>query len=475
MNIRVVSILFVLVSGACCAIAEDQSMPVTVDEYEANASGFPTQTIRLFNMRRVLDESLSTEQRRESLKLAMHLVGNDPEGVKSMLTLLAQTDLRTELTPEGLDVLLKSDQPNTAPYVLRALSVLPPGHLRDAVFDWLARNARADITESIIKAWAIEPVNGPDEEQYRRVISRATGLNWPEALLEGINAPSFFARGSSMSLLAGRFDVEKLDEILENIEPRTEAMAALQAAVRQVKYVPSNGSELLSTVMVYRSRGGTLEAATELNELWRTEYGYRFNIRDFHLLSHITDGFRRMLTRDELEGILGRQTSGRLHVPASSGVIDSFASQVDLLSVADLWNIYLIDHMVRRPKVVGALRVLARNPAEERTTVGGLVVYKNGRAEPILYEPARRMRGDEFYPTQRLLDDSRDSMCRFVIRFGDDFEGVTIGPGLEDLSSAARGNFYGLVLTLAGDSELCAHYYNPHGIVISLGRFLLDR
>jgi hypothetical protein len=144
--------------------------------------------------------------------------------------------------------------------------------------------------------------------------------------------------------------------------------------------------------------------------------------------------------------------------------------------MADLWNIYLLNEMLSRPRVQVSLRLMANGDMADRDSAwGGLVFYQNGQAEAILYPPDPRVKGDDlvYHPTRRLITDSRDSLCRFIGHFEKVDNADRVGPTGRELADAADGNYYGLVLTRTGADSFAAHYYNPQGVVVSLGKFPL--
>lgn len=469
-RICVFAVLVAVLASFC--LADDLGVPVTPAQYQAqNPPLFPPPVVRLYNIRRALDESLSPDERNESLRLSVLLAGDDPHALDEVWGLIGEMPMSGDFAQTALMALLKTNQPKLAPCALGALPLLPPGQLRNSVFEWLSRNAQRDNLADLAKAWALERPDGRDESRYREVTSRVAGVPWEQALLDGINAPSFFARGSAMMILASRVNVATLRAKLAVMTPRTEAMATLKSAVAQLEYVPANGAELLAAVMIYRVQGGTFAPAVNLNRRWRHGDGYRFNIRDYHLLSRLDDG-RRMLNKDELIALLGRSLARRQHVRCGAVRTDVFAEQIPFLSTPDLWNLYLLEQMFSRPRVGAALRVLAVNSGEASRAYGGLVFCTNGKAEATLYESSSQGGGEGFkyVPAQRLLDDARDSMCRLIVRL-DRSSRQSPGPSKGDIEEAVAGNYYGLMVTSVSDDEFCAHYFGPSGVVISLGRF----
>jgi hypothetical protein len=266
------------------------------------------------------------------------------------------------------------------------------------------------------------------------------------------------------------------------LAPQTEAMVVLQSYLSQFDYLPSSGTELLAAASIYKSRQDLLPDVARLANRWRDEYGYRFNIRDFHLLSRLShNGRRAEVTRSqlisELAGTLAKRHHVRHWVTKSTLQEDlsiRFDKQVERLTMVDLWNIYLLNEMLNRPAVEAALRVMAeQDRADRRYAWGGQVFYEAGSAQARLYPPDAQVKENDLYyqPSSRSLADGRDAMCRFLAHFEQLANADRAGPGIEELADAKKSNYYALVLTSLGDSSFCAHYYNPQGVVISLGEF----
>ena len=153
---------------------------------------------------------------------------------------------------------------------------------------------------------------------------------------------------------------------------------------------------------------------------------------------------------------------------------DQFGKHLESLTLADLWNLLLLDEMLTRPRVRTALQVVSqRDRADTRSAWGGLVFYEVGQAEAKLYPPSYDFAASDlaYRPTLQAVQDGRHALCRFHGHFEKMDNTDRAGPTAEELRAAKDENVYGLVLTRLGEAALCAHYYNPKGIVVSLGRF----
>jgi hypothetical protein len=279
-----------------------------------------------------------------------------------------------------------------------------------------------------------------------------------------------------MAVLAGRTTAAALASKLASVTPRTEAMAALKASVTQLGYLPEGGPALLALVAAWRVQPQSFGDVARLARQWKTDNGYEFHIRDFHLTSRMTaDPLRKMLKRDELVGAITTALAGRRHVGRAGAAegADSFAKQAASLTMGDLWNLYLIDQMFTRPRVLLALRVMAeRDRADTRSAWGGLIVYESGGAEARLYPPEKDSPADDlrYVPSRQMISEGRDSMCRFLAHFEKADNSARAGPTAEELAAAKEGNYYGVVLTTVSENEFCAFYFNPQGAVVSLGK-----
>ncbi|KKL26971.1 hypothetical protein LCGC14_2389890, partial [marine sediment metagenome] len=231
-------------------------------------------------------------------------------------------------------------------------------------------------------------------------------------------------------------------------------------------------------------RRDMLSEAARLALNWSRNYKYQFNIRDFHLLSRLArDPLRSNLKRTQIVLEIGQALKTRKHVrraPTTStkpgAYDDNFWLQVDKLTMSDLWNLFLIDEMLSRPRVQVSLRLMADGDLDDTHSAwGGLVFYQNGQAEAILYPPDPEAGSNDmtYQATQRLITDERDSLCRFIGHFDKVQNKSRAGPSPEELADARAYNYCGLILTRVGKNSFCAHYYNPEGVVVSLGKFPL--
>ncbi len=466
--------------------------PHSLMEYEmirrSRTESYPVRTIITGNLQRVLDEELPTPDRVGSLRLVLHLGSGDPEVRDRLSKVLSQPNSPYELHRAVLSFLLEKDYPGLAGYVVPALSRLGQDPtVRDSLIQWLTRHPSPEVLTEIVKLWAEEPsTTGLNEPRFRYIVERITGRSWDEALLDGIGSEGSFARGRALEILVHRIPRDSLKQRILSVKPKTQAVTALQSFVETFDYLPATRAEFAAVVTVFKTRLEMMSDAARLAREWGIDYGYRFNVRDFHLLSRLgRDPLRNILRRAQLILELSRSIATRRHVrysTRSSGrgrvLTDAFGMQAEVLSVSDMWNLYLLNEMLARPRMQLALKIIAnRVRSSPDNARNGLVFYQHGQPEAILY-PAGESGDEEVYSnsaSSQLVRDSRDALCRFHANFKKTSNVAMVGPSAEELRNAKEGNYYGLTLTSVSKYEFCAHYYNPKGLVVSLGKFPFRR
>ncbi|MCD4699060.1 MAG: hypothetical protein K8R91_00600, partial [Phycisphaerae bacterium] len=376
-----------------------------------------------------------------------------------------------------LAFLAKRDCPGLAEHIANVLPHADDPQLRSALLEWLHKNPARVSLVSLVKLWAAEkPISDESEMRYRQLVERTSGKSWPDALLDGLNTPNFFARGSAIEILSSRLRSEDLRRKISALRPRTQAVGVLKYFSEHFGYVPKTRRELLSAVILHRRGAARLAPAERLANQWRKEYDYRFGIRDFHLISRLAgDPLRKSMSRAQMileisHGITKRRAVRNKTLFRRGRLVD-FASQTESLSVADLWNLMLISEMLDRPRFRRMLRVTARQDMADRLSqCGGLIRYEQGQAEAKLYLPAAKRGDDQYVPSRQMLKDTLDSLCYFVGHFSAVAESTSrIGPGEKELSSAAKYNICGVVFTTIGSGRLNVTYFTPEGIVVDLG------
>ncbi len=421
------------------------------------------QTISLHNVRRVLADDLPVADRMESLKVLDTLKVDD-------------TDARAALDEA------------------RGHQKFPP-ELAQAVAAYLGTPSavsavtatQASLAE-VIKQWAATPETAARQELlYRQTVERMTGKKWEQALLDGLNQTERFPRGSALEVLVGRMRVPMLAQKVNALVPRTAAVLSMQNFSRQFLYLPKTRSELLACVIVSRQGRSKMRAASQLAGKWRVADKYTFNVRDFHLLVGLSSDPLRdsNMTRAKLTPAISRSIAGRRKAAGAGapigprrdvfrlGRLIDFDSQVENFSMADLWNLHLLDEMLRQPRVRRMLSVTARQDRGDRATQwGGLIAYESGRAEAKLYWPAEKRGDDAYVPSRKMLLEAPGSLMYFVGHFDKDATtSALVGPTKAELDFAKVNNLYGVVLTSVGPKKINAAYFNIRGFVVDLGDF----
>ncbi|MBN1943721.1 MAG: hypothetical protein JW849_10555 [Phycisphaerae bacterium] len=467
--------------------------PITVPEYKqmggADRTRWPDNRIVQMNLTRVGNAELTGEQRIESLRLVKHLSNQQP-GILSeadladLSTLLREPKTPKQLHRDVLLFLLKENYPDLSPFITGQMGdQAGDPELHAAVMAYLGGNAPPQMLSGVVRSWARErEITGPNEANFRKAVERISQKPWDETLLAELNSRSFDAKGEALQILRARLGIEALRKKLLNLHPETEEMQAVQAFAEQFDYLPTSREELITTTLIYRARRNMLPDASRMSLDWTKSYGYAFDIRDFHLLSRLArDPLRNNLKRTQIVLEIGQALKTRKHVahlPETAGTDykENFWLQVDKLTMADLWNLYLLNEMLSRPRVQTSLRLMSDGDlADVRSAWGGLVFYLNGQAEATLYPPDSNTGTDDlvYPPTKRLLLDGRDSLCRFIGHFEQVDNASRAGPTAAELTDASIYDYYGLILTRLDKNSFCAHYYTPEGLVISLGKFPL--
>lgn len=471
-------------------VEQDKPLPTDPREFEAmelaGKQSYPMQTVLLHNMQRVLDTQLDGDDRLRSFLLVQRLGGDSGETLELMAGVLAEPNCPEQLHNGVLGFLLEKDQPELAEHIVAALPKLssPQHSLREGILDWLVRHPTEDVLAEVVKLWAQEAsTTGPNEMRYRRIVEGIRGVSWDQALLGTMNARKFYARGSALEVMVARIPEFTLRRRFMLITPYTDATAAIKTFVERFSYLPSTRASLRATVSIHKTRQRMLDETARLSRKWGADFGYQFDIRDFHLISRMSrDPLRESWRKTELILTLATEFIRRRHVPyRPDGVASSydgrFAPQVDSLSMSDLWNLYLLNEMLSRPRVQRALKIMAAQSQANHRSWGGLIFYKSGQAESILY-PADEGPGDSklgYNISQRGRIDARDAMCRFTVHFDNVDNAAQAGPNEAELRNGRMNNYYGLVLTSVDKDSFCGHYYNPAGTVVSLGKFSFGR
>jgi len=485
-----------VLSGAGCSTLPEHppNSPSQLEQYRRSGSQeFTPRTIRLHNTQRVLSPQLSPQERIDSLKVLQELGTADAETYRALGGVLAEESTPEAVREAVLGYLTRTDYPGIERYAAAALSRAKDARVRASLLEWFQRHPTPGVLPTVVRLWASETaLKSEDEARYRLTVEAVAGKAWEEALLSGLNSPGFLARGSAIELLAVRVEPARLRRRIAAMPARTQAVRVLKYFADRFGFLPRTRRELVSAVILYQTQAERLASAARLADRWARESGYRFNIRDFHLLSRLAaDPLRKQLSRRQLVLEVSRAIARRRRpggrLPAAPGpgggelggarrvirgvrLVD-FDSQVEALSMADLWNLLLLGEMLDRARCREALRIMAERDRQDRSSRwGGLVFYEQGQAEAKLYKPGSARGDDEYVPSEGMLQDARDALCWFVGHFGPAGPRASlIGPSDKELALARQWNVYGLTLTRTPGGGLVAMYFTPAGRVVELG------
>jgi hypothetical protein len=462
-------------------------VPISVQEYKtmgrADRNRWPRERVLQINLTRVHDPELPLKERMDSMALVEHIGTNNRTDLEDLATLLRNPRTPKELNKAVLLFLLKQNYSDLAAFTTQIIQ--DPNadpELKQAVLDWLKapEHSAPQMLAGVVRSWARDPEGTEQsEEGYRQAVRQISKQPWDATLLEALNTPEFAARGEALELLASRLPRAQLRQKIMAIHPKSDSVKAIQGFLERFDYIPSTREELISTTILFKVRRDMIPDAAKLSLDWQRNYGYTFHIRDFHLLSRLArDPLRSNLKRTQLQLEIGKALKTRPHVQTADthGVTkDNFWLQVDKLTMVDLWNLYLINEMLSRPRVQISLTLMADGDlADKNSAWGGLVFYQNGQAEAILYPPDPSQTNDLIYqPSSRMITDSRDSLCRFIGHFSKIDNADRAGPSSQELDDARTNRYYGLTLTRIDKNTFTTHYFNPDGLVISLGKFPL--
>jgi hypothetical protein len=466
--------------------------PHTLAEYteiqRTHPQEYATSTVMRNNIQRVLDPDLPADARVASLDLISSLVGPNGKLPAEVSTVLTQSDcpaaLRKGILNRGVAVAARTNGGATVPVAkgggerlpLTQLSQAPAGPRRKATLQWLVEHPRREVLPDLAKLWASEAPNGADEQLFRQVVAKLGPGKWHDVLLDSLNAKKFAARGSALSVLAARGAEIDLLKRVKLMTAKTVSVQAMQTFAEKFGYIPADGGELLACVIVYADEKGSLNAPVRLAGQWKARYKYKFNIRDFHLLSNLAaDPLRNKIGRDELVKLIVAKLGRRRHVAGGGG---PFSKQAARMTMPDLWNIVLLDEMLRRQRVALALRILAdRLRAGLSSPRSGLVFYESGKASAKLYpQSVDSTRGDrDHIPERELQRAGFSALAHLHTRFETVYNGDRAPTSKRELAASNSGNFYGLVVTSIDSGTFSAFYYNPDGAVVSLGLFAFGK
>ncbi|KPK84524.1 MAG: hypothetical protein AMJ81_05280 [Phycisphaerae bacterium SM23_33] len=491
---RVGSVVFVLACLGCggCASLPDhppRNLRELEQQQKLNPQDFTPRTIALYNVGRVLSKSLSAQERLDSLRMVEKLEVSAAEACPALSEVLVEPDTPPAVRQEVMAFLAGRRYGGLEGQLAAMLPQAEDPKVRLAMLELMEVNPSPKVLADIVKLWAAQP-RLPEEEEarYRRMVAELCGKKWDQALLEGLNTRDFFARGSAVEILSARLPAPVLRRMLAELQPRTEAVLAMQTFSEAFDYVPKTGRELLAAVAAQAKGRRALLPAAELTTRWRAGAAYAFNIRDLHLLGGLSgDPMRNTgMSRVQLALEISRAIGGRRENPIAGTGADSsrrprfrrgrlvdFDAQVESLSIADLWRLLLLGEMFSRPSIREAFRIAAlQDRADGQTQWGGLVSYTHGIVQAKLYPPGAKQGDDQYVPSKQMMWDAFDSVCFFVGHFRTQVEDPAwIGPSVRELALAKSQNVCGVVVTSLTQGKLNVTYFTPGRVLIDLGNF----
>jgi hypothetical protein len=475
-------VAFALLAAGCDSALV--TIPRNVAQYDLmqkNTPGaYPDGVILMHSLLRASDKDLPPAQRVEAIQLVNKIGPNDPRSREESLELLTEPSTPPELRSATLEIVLAKEDPTWAAALVALLPRLKTGDpVRAKMTAWMARHPGPLVLAEIVKAWAALPVANPNEKEFMELVRNVSGQPWAAALLEAINSPDFQAGPWAMQILAARSSRATLGERIGSLSARAPAAKALQTLWNKFQYLPTTVTEFQVMQAIWTAHADSLAPAAKTFEQWKGQ-GYEFNIRDFHLLDQLAnDPIRRPMTRGQLIQSLRQAQHSVEHIHIHSGggltdkaVADDLESNVDRLSMADLWTMQLLHELLSRTRIEAAMRVVAfKDRADTHSAWGGLVFYHDGGADAVLYQaPPDSPENDLVFPiSPKVLADGRESLCRFIAHFEKDKNASRAGPTAQELRSAKEDNIAGVIFTSISDDTFCAHYYTPGGVVVSLG------
>lgn len=464
---------------AGCAEPVRQRPPETVGAIGAAASAedaFPTYTVILHNVQRVLDRDLADSERLASLELVDRVDGAGSAQLARLATVLSRPDDSSAVRLAVLDLLVRRSHPGLAPHVVRGLQSEPDAAMRDRMLAWLRQHPAPEVLAEVVEAWAQVPTG--NDAGFAPVVETLSGQPWDQALVAAVNTPGFLAAGAAVEILASRLGASVAQRRLLELTPQSPAAEAMTLLARATGFFPLTRAEVAAAEVLVAERRAELDRALRQADHWQREYGYRFDIRDVHLLSRCwQDPYRMLPPRASMVQMLAAAIDARPHATRFLAAADvdpsrsraALVDRLNRLTVAELAGVYLIHEMLNRPAVQEAiLQAGGTGGGVAGDSWVGLVFYENGSAETRTYPPARA--GAEIHGMdRRMLHDAAFCLAVASGRSGGPSTGV--GPTEAHLRQARDLHLRGLVLTRLGARSFHAAWYNGEGIRISLGNF----
>ena len=504
--------LAILIAGftIACEGPSLSNAPVTLTEYRQMGHSarkrYHDSGIIDHNVTRVSNPEHTEKARLASLELLLNM-GNrtDSRGKvykRDMLTYTDRDYLLTTLkdttnTPPRLKntilkYLLEKRHPGLGAYATAYLSA-SNANSKDPQIVEIRRlatnyflNSNSNVS-NVIETWAKD--KQPTEKQdkaFRDAIEMLTKKRWDEALFDSIISSNISAslKPKAWAVLARQKTKEDLKQMIKERPVYSDMDAnarifllALKTFLEKFDYLPTNEHQFLYTIILYNKsqhRDDLFAGAVKMYNQWKHEFEYKFNIYDYHLLSRMKrDPIRKSFKRHKLEGEIGKILTKRKHLPCKAVKSVRFWDHVDSLSMSDLWNIYLLNDLFSKPHSLASFVKMANFDRQyyPNCAMAGLVFYENSNAYPEPYDPDQKKSTSDlvYAPSKKLITASRDALCRYICHFEKVKNGKRAGPTKAELKEAMTEGWNGIIFTQVDKNHFTAHYFNPKGVVISLG------
>ena len=210
MAVSLTGLACLLLAG--CKPVQLSPAPKNLAEYSRmdrrNRQRYPDELVVQFNLARVYDDELPTEERLASLALVDKLGLGDEDALGDLATLMRDPKCPTKLSRAVLRFLLKQNYSDLAAYVLPLLGELQNDpKLRSIVINWMKKNAPPEMLAGLVRTWSADRnLSGAGEQSYRETVRQITGKPWNAALLDAMNSQGFTARAEAFAVLRGRVD-----------------------------------------------------------------------------------------------------------------------------------------------------------------------------------------------------------------------------------------------------------------------------
>lgn len=476
------AVIFALVVFAIGGCEQPAALvPVNVEQYglmqKDGQSSYLETTVLMHNVQRYCDDDLPAQQRLDSLRLVQRLGESSDDVRREVSEVLRDSRTSAQFVQQSVDVLLATNDSAWAHQFAHALAGTAAGSpFGEKVVAWLCKHPGPGTLGAVAKAWSTQSPTGPGERLFIELTEKLGSKEWDQVMLQALNTHSFADASAAYKVLLDRLGRPALSERILKMTPACEQFGILQDLLKRFDYLPESAAKYESAMAIAKRQ--PLDAVLKAFRVWRDD-DYALEPNDLALLAGLGgDSSRPLPKRAQLVEQLTKTLSALEHVRMPSAASqpaagDSFAANHGRLSQGDLWTIYLVQEMLSRPRTQAGLMKVAQKDREDTNSAwGGLIMYRSGVADAMLYPAADGPANDETYvPNARFEEDSIDAICRFCTRFEKAENSLRAGPNTQELQAARRSGMRGLIITSVSSSTFCVHFYNDQGVVISLGAY----